>query len=506
MGGSDEDISDSDDALMAVARARVGRVLRGKYRIESVLGVGGMGFVYEAVHRNGRRVALKMLHPELSLRPDIRKRFLLEGQAANAVKHPGVVAVIDDDLAEDGAAFLVMELLEGVSVEDLWRDNGGRLDARTVLEIARQLSEVLIAAHDVGVVHRDIKPANLFLTPHRELKVLDFGLARVRDAARGARHTSTGAVLGTPAFLPPEQASGHTSQIDGQTDIWAVGATLFTLLSGATVHEGQSAQHLVILAATVPPRSLAAVLPAADEQLVALVDRALAFEKTKRWANARELHAAIRLAIDKAGGPAVDAASVAAPALADPSALKTLESGRDVTKTGHLVGTRTSQPVSSAAATTPMRRKNFGRRMVRAVRTALASVPMTTEIWRRRAYLAAAGGILAAAVALISASVGIRARGQAADPPAAPTQSIFPPPPMPSHQAPSAFPTSSVPPTPVASSPASASGAATASATSATGAVRSAPRGATGSAKSGCSPPYTIDSDGIQHFKDECVQ
>lgn len=285
-------MTEVDDDLRARAEARVGTVLRGKYTVERVIGIGGMASVYQAMHRNGRSVALKLLHPELSIRADLRKRFLREAQAANAVKHSGVVAVIDDDVAEDGAAFLVMELLEGQSVEELWEAYGRKLPAKTVLTIASDLCAVLDVAHSAGVIHRDLKPANLFVTNSGELKVLDFGIARVRDAAASSA-TSTGSVFGTPAFMAPEQAGGLVNELGPLTDIWAVGATMYTLLSGRSVHEGQSGQHIAILAATRPAPSLAAVLPEAPPEIVAIVDRALAFEKAARWRSAAEMRTAL---------------------------------------------------------------------------------------------------------------------------------------------------------------------------------------------------------------------
>jgi serine/threonine protein kinase len=281
------------DELRAHAQTRVGTVLCGKYRLEGVLGLGGMATVYTAVHRNGRRVALKMLHPALSMNPDVRMRFLREGQAANAVNDPGAVIVIDDDVAEDGAAFIVMELLEGEVIEALWEQNDCRLPPRTVMAIGRELCTVLAAAHRAGIVHRDIKPENLFLTRDGRLKVLDFGLARVRDAM-APKMTHTGMVFGTPAFMAPEQASGRVSKIDAQTDIWAIGATMFTLVSGALVHQGETAQHQVFLAATKRARSVASVLPGAEEPLVSVIDRALVLEKKGRWPTADAMGEAIR--------------------------------------------------------------------------------------------------------------------------------------------------------------------------------------------------------------------
>lgn len=275
---------------IAQAEARVGTTLRGKYRIERVLGVGGMASVYEATHRNGRRVAVKVLHAAASLNADMRKRFLREGQAANAVNHPGAVVVIDDDVTEDGAAFLVMELLEGQVVERIWHRQGERLAPEVVLAIGYELCGVLDAAHQAGIIHRDIKPENLFLTRSGQLKVLDFGLARLRDQPK---MTAIGMVFGTPAFMAPEQAAGKSSQVDARTDVWSAGATMFTLLCGQTVHVGDTVQDLLVRAARKPARSLATVLPNADPRLVKLIDRALFVDKDARWPSAAAMRKAI---------------------------------------------------------------------------------------------------------------------------------------------------------------------------------------------------------------------
>src|SRR6202044_404284 len=138
---------------------RIGTVLRGKYRLDSVIGTGGMAVVYKATHRNHAEFAVKMLHPELSVVDDIRSRFVREGYVANAVKHPGAVLVVDDDVAEDGAAFLVMELLRGKSLGKLWEKRGRALPSRVVTSISLQLLDVLAAAHEKAIVHRDLKPA-----------------------------------------------------------------------------------------------------------------------------------------------------------------------------------------------------------------------------------------------------------------------------------------------------------------------------------------------------------
>ncbi len=285
----------SGDSDLDSAKQRIGQVIRGKYRIDRVLGDGGMATVFAATHRNQKQFAIKILHPELSHQAEIRTRFLREGYAANSVRHPGAVAVLDDDITDDGAAFLVMELLEGKTVEDLAEKTGGRLPAVSVLAIAHALLDVLAAAHAQGIVHRDIKPANVFVTNDGQVKVLDFGIARVRDAASGnANVTGTGLLLGTPAFMSPEQALGKSTEIGPPTDIWAVGATLFTVLTGTPVHAGETGQHMMILAATQQARSLGATDPRMPPPIVAVVDRALQFDRERRWPTAESMRDAVR--------------------------------------------------------------------------------------------------------------------------------------------------------------------------------------------------------------------
>jgi eukaryotic-like serine/threonine-protein kinase len=277
------------------AQARVGSVLKGKWRLERVIGVGGMATVFSATHRNQARVAIKMLHPEIALDAEVTTRFLREGYVANAVGHPGTVAVLDDDVSEDDVPFLVMELLEGETLESRWSRKGERLPATEVLPIVDQLLDVLAAAHDKGVVHRDLKPENLFLTADGRLKVLDFGIARLRELSQtSAATTRAGSLLGTPAFMAPEQARGRWDLVDDRTDIWAVGATLFTLLGGRFVHEAETLQEQLVLAATRRAPPVASIVPELPAALANLVDRALAFDKAERFADARAMREALR--------------------------------------------------------------------------------------------------------------------------------------------------------------------------------------------------------------------
>jgi serine/threonine-protein kinase len=314
------------DPRLEHARGRVGESLRDKWTLERVLGVGGMASVYAAKHRNGLRGAVKMLHPELAATPDVKERFLREGYAANQIAHPGVVRVLDDDVAQDGSVFLVMELLEGQTVDALARTRPGyRLPMDQVLDIADMLLDVLAVAHDRGVIHRDIKPENLFWTTKGELRVLDFGIARLRELAGSASATQTGATMGTPAFMPPEQASGQWSFVDGRTDLWAVGATLFTLLTGRFVHEAPTVQLIYAAAMTQQARPIASVDPGVPPSVAAIVDRALAWNRDHRWPDARAMQHAVRAA--RAGSPVraeavvVPSAPWTAPARSAPEAV-----------------------------------------------------------------------------------------------------------------------------------------------------------------------------------------
>jgi serine/threonine-protein kinase len=301
-------MTDSGEAERRATR-RIGQVL-GKYRVERVLGAGGMATVYLAVHRNGHKVAIKVLSPELGIDEDIRARFVREGYAANSIEHPGVVRVIDDDLTEDGSPFLVMEFLQGETLQARVTHWGGTLPPREVLALAHQLLDVLAVAHARGTIHRDVKPDNLFLTREGQLKVLDFGVARIVMPQSGSDPTRTGRTMGTPAYMAPEQAFGKTREIDARTDLWSVGATMFTLLSGKHVHEAENAAQLVVLAATARARALRSVVPGVPEEVASVVDRACAFERADRFADARSMQAAVADAYRKLFGGEVTAARV----------------------------------------------------------------------------------------------------------------------------------------------------------------------------------------------------
>ncbi|MCA9607576.1 MAG: serine/threonine protein kinase [Myxococcales bacterium] len=278
-----------------------GKRISGKYRIDRLLGRGGMGYVYAAENeRLKKAVALKVLDPEVAGDPDRAERFMREAMAASQAKHPGVVEVYDADV--DGELlWIAMELLEGESLEDrLRREPVSMADA---VQIAMDVVDALIAVHAVGVIHRDLKPGNVYLETlpggRERVKILDFGIAKVTvDEMDGL--TRTGMAMGTPGYLSPEQATGKPD-VDARADLYSVGVMLYEMLSGRLPYDARSFGELVAKMVSEGPRPLAETVPTAPAGLATLVDRCLAIDPTLRPADASELHdalASIRLPTD----------------------------------------------------------------------------------------------------------------------------------------------------------------------------------------------------------------
>jgi serine/threonine-protein kinase len=272
--------------------ARVGRVLADKWCLVDMLGAGSAGAVYRAVGPGDVVVAVKMLHPELAAEATVRARFVREAYLANQIEHSGVVRVIEDGVDDDGLPFLVMEMLEGETLEARVSRKGGRLPIYEVLWAADRTLRVLEAAHAKGIVHRDVKPENLFLTRDRSLKVLDFGIARLADSGE---RTRAGTVLGTLAFMAPEQARGDMAAIGVRSDLWSVGATMFTLLSGRLVRDDADIGRLLLAAGQAKVPSLREVAPELPIDLTELVDYALSLEAAARWPNAKTMRRTVRM-------------------------------------------------------------------------------------------------------------------------------------------------------------------------------------------------------------------
>jgi serine/threonine protein kinase len=233
--------------------ADVGELIGAKYLLGRKLGSGGMGEVFEATNVNtGRRVAIKLLRTDGQPRFEQVERFLQEARAASRISHPNVIDVLDLDLDLAGGAgmpYIVQELLTGQSL-DVWLEAqpGTRVSAEAALALMLPVMRGLAAAHACGVIHRDLKPSNIFLTTDHEgrvvPKVIDFGIAKLSEEHGGPLvRTATGSLLGTPAFMSPEQASGQT--VDAQTDVWAMGVLLYTILSGRHPFGGDNVVALV---------------------------------------------------------------------------------------------------------------------------------------------------------------------------------------------------------------------------------------------------------------------
>ncbi len=271
---------------------RVGSLIKGKWTIESLLGVGGMATVYAAAHRNGQRAALKILHLDFARDKTICERFLREGYVSNKIGHRACVAVLDDDRTDDDSPFLVMELLLGDTVRDVWKKAGRRMPIPAVLTICDEVLDCLIACHNIGVIHRDLKPANIFVTREGATKVLDFGVAQMRSAT--SERTATGTALGTPAYMSPEQAMGLVDQLDGRADLFSVGAMIHALTTGQRINTGRTENEALVMAATTPVPSVARIAPDLPIQLITLIDKSLAWDRRNRYADAREMQQAIR--------------------------------------------------------------------------------------------------------------------------------------------------------------------------------------------------------------------
>ncbi len=423
-------VTELHDPFMIRARARVGQVLNRKWRLDVLLGVGGMAAVYAVTHRNGSRAAVKILHTELSINAQVRTRFLREGYVANTVGHDGAVKVIDDDTAEDGSLYLVTELLDGETLEDRRVRFGGKLSEDDVLSVADQLLDVLIAAHAKGVVHRDLKPENVFTTRTGVVKVLDFGIARLRELSTASTATRAGASMGTPAYMPPEQARGLWDLVDGRSDLWAVGATMFDLLTGRTVHGGRTANEQLLEAMTKEAPPMSSIAPGVSPAVAHVVDRALAFEREKRWLDAARMQEAVRRAYHDRNGVPISTA----PRLTVPETVpnRTLPSADGAIAPALPT---TGQPVANSRGGW-----TDGSR---------AGLPRGLVVGLVIAGAAAAGVVVAAIAVVVSVSRGAPTGGPATPPQAAPSASVPPRPPIASTTtAPPSLPDASTAPVP----------------------------------------------------------
>lgn len=275
----------------------IGTTLPAGYHILELIGVGGMGRVYRAEQSVlGRTVAVKIIHPHLLSDDNSAVRFLTEARAASQLNHPNSISVFDFGRTDDGQPYLVMELLRGRDLAQVTHKEA-LLPLPRILDVLRQVLGALGEAHELGIVHRDLKPENIILQPLRRggdfVKVVDFGLAKLRADTDTTSVTSPGIVCGTPDYMAPEQARGD--QIDGRSDLYAVGVILFQLLTGRLPFEGETPTQVVMMHLSVPapdPRQIAPrreVSPA----LVEVIKRALAKSPADRYQDAHEFSEAL---------------------------------------------------------------------------------------------------------------------------------------------------------------------------------------------------------------------
>jgi formylglycine-generating enzyme required for sulfatase activity/dienelactone hydrolase/predicted Ser/Thr protein kinase len=262
------------------------------YRLEDEIGRGGMGVVYRAVDtRLGRTVAIKVLPPAATADPDRHRRFIQEARAASALNHPNIVTIYEVD-EHDGTTFIAMELVEGTPLDR--RLAAGPVPIETALDYGRQIAAGLEVAHAAGVVHRDIKPANIVITSDGRVKVLDFGLAKLIDrpsaeATISAVNTAAGAVIGTAAYMSPEQAQGQP--VDARSDIFSFGVVLYQILTGQRPFAGGSSAAMISSILRDQPRPMRSLRPDVPADVEAMVDRALAKDPAARYQNAAALRA-----------------------------------------------------------------------------------------------------------------------------------------------------------------------------------------------------------------------
>ncbi len=287
---------------LLTARERINTEVGGRYRIKRIIGEGAFGAVFAAEHLlTAREVALKILHAHLVQTEQIATRFLLEAQTMAKIRHPGMCQVLDAGRDSDGTIFLALELLEGETLEESL-ERRGRLPKPDALRIAIEVLDALCAAHAREIVHRDIKPANIYL--HLEVdgtsraKLLDFGIAQVAPK-NGNKITEAGMILGTPEYMPPEQALGKN--ISAVSDVWAVGIVLYEMLSGMVPWSGESATSVLLSVAHNPLTDIRDLQPEVSPTISAIIARALEKDPAARYQTAAEMRDAL-IAVAEAEG------------------------------------------------------------------------------------------------------------------------------------------------------------------------------------------------------------
>ncbi len=297
------------DPLLAL----IGKVIGGNYRVEALVGKGGMGAVYRARQLSlDREVAIKVLIGPLAMDTELLERFQREARAASNIGHPGIIQVIDLGYLDQGAPFIAMELLAGEDLRaKLTRERALRTEEAILLVL--QVLDALGAAHDKGIVHRDLKPENIFLVYRQGrfpmIKLLDFGLSKIKGADR--KLTGTGALLGTPHYMSPEQVRGD-SKVDHRSDVYAAGVILYEMLTGKPAYDGPSVQSILVSISTEDPKPPRLLRPDIPESVQQVILRAIARDPGQRYQSLSEMAADLGMAGSRLGVQAQMASVVSA--------------------------------------------------------------------------------------------------------------------------------------------------------------------------------------------------
>jgi serine/threonine-protein kinase len=283
------------------AQQLVGAVLNGRFKLVRLLGEGGMGAVYEADSTRGEgKRAIKVLHAEFVAEPQVRERFVAEAMATRGLSHPNIASVLESAVAEDGSPYLVMDLLEGQSLGDRLVDGNEVMSPAEAWPIVHQVLLALSAAHAQRVVHRDLKPDNVFLARDASVgqvvKVLDFGIAKVMDVAGGmGSRTRTGALIGTPGYMSPEQVT-NAKGVDPRSDLWCAGTLLYQMLTGQLPFEAENDITRITAVIVNEPIPIEQVTPQ-HAAWSPLIRRSLAKDPAQRFQSADEMaHALLTIA------------------------------------------------------------------------------------------------------------------------------------------------------------------------------------------------------------------
>jgi serine/threonine-protein kinase len=484
----------------------IGQVVAGKYRIDSVIGEGGMGYVVVAHHLQlDTKVAIKLLRAELASNAEAVERFAREARAAVRITSRHVARVFDVGTLESGAPYMVMEYLEGGDLSSLLQKRGP-LPITEAVDYVLQACEAIAEAHAAGIVHRDLKPANLFGARRPDgsitIKVLDFGISKLTGAgAGGLNHTKTTAIMGSPFYMSPEQMQS-THGVDIRTDIWGLGVILYELVTGRTPFDGNALPEVCLRVATEQPPPLRSLRADAPVALELAILRCLEKDRDKRYGNVARLAVALRDLASPRGRQSVDVIMQTIEASGQPlmsAAPAPMHPTEPAPPPG--VGARTIEPLGQTQI--PMQ---GGKGKTVGIALGVGALVVIGVIGLRLAQSSgpAAGakpiGSAAAAVSPVVSNANVGAT-------AAPGAAAVPSPESAGAEAPSAAGSAAAPSDSAAAPSQATPGvtAAHAANTAKKAAPPSAPRPpAPAKPKSNCDPNFYLDAQGEKHFKPEC--